>query len=114
MIKRNYSMFIKDMLDAMNKIDLVIQNISYQDLLEDDKTSSAVIRKLEIIGEASKNIPANVRRKYSGIDWEGMAGMRDKLIHFYFGVDYEILWKVIKEDLPAVRPQVERMLRDMA
>ena len=64
---------------------------SFEDFKKDDKTSSAVIRKFEIIGEAAKQVPENVKQEYSSVPWKEMAGMRDKLIHFYFGVNYELL-----------------------
>ncbi len=77
----------------------------------DDKTSSAVIRKLEIIGEAVKKIPDDVRQKCPSIPWKEMAGMRDKLIHFYFGVDNRLVWRAITERVPLIRREIELILR---
>ncbi|WP_353740378.1 HepT-like ribonuclease domain-containing protein [Candidatus Magnetobacterium casense] len=74
------------------------------------RTSIAIIRQLEIIGEASKNIPVSMRRQYDTVPWSDMARMRDKLIHFYFGVDYEIVWKVIKLQLPKIKDSISKML----
>jgi len=85
--------------------------MSFDEFANDDKTSSAVVRKLEIIGEASKQIPDSIKRKYTNIPWSSMARMRDKLIHFYFGVDYEIVWKVIKEQLPRIKLILEEILK---
>jgi uncharacterized protein with HEPN domain len=107
---RNSKLFLTDILDCMVKIDKFIKGMQYEEFVADDKTSSAVIRKLEIIGEAVKNIPMEVRNKYLEIPWKEMAGMRDKLIHWYFGVDYELVWKVIKEDLPNLKPKFEKIL----
>lgn len=76
----------------------------------DDKTTSAVIRKLEIIGEAVKGIPDEIRQKHSKIPWKEMAGMRDKLIHFYFGVDYDLVWETIKKRLSEVKNEIDEIL----
>jgi len=79
----------------------------------DDKTSSAVIRKFEIIGEAAKQVPENVKQKYSSVPWKEMAGMRDKLIHFYFGVNYKLLWQTIKNRIPEIKPVIVQILKDL-
>ena len=72
-------------------------------LSKDDKTSSAVIRKLEIIGEAAKHVPDDIRKLYPSIPWKSIAGMRDKLIHAYFGIDRELVWDVITTKLPSMK-----------
>jgi len=112
-MKRDYGLYIKDIRDSILKIEEFVGNMSYKEFVEDDKTSSAVVRKLEIIGEASKNIPKEIRGKYKEIPWSDIAKMRDKIIHFYFGVDYEIVWKVIKERLPTLKQQIERLLKEV-
>ncbi len=111
-MNRDYKLFVKDMLDCINKIEGFVKDISYDDFIEDDKTSSAVVRKLEVIGEATKNIPKEIRQKYKELPWRDMAGMRDKVIHFYFGVDYEVVWKVVKERLPEIRPYIEKIIKE--
>ena len=80
--------------------------MSFEEFAEDDKTSSAVLRKLEIIGEAAKNIPEQVKKECPGIPWNDMARIRDKLTHSYFGVDHEIVWKAVKERLPDVKKKL--------
>jgi uncharacterized protein with HEPN domain len=87
--------------------------MSFDEFVKDDKTSSAVVRKLEIIGEATKNVPRDIRQRYKALPWSDMARMRDKIIHFYFGVDYEIVWKVIKERLPEIKSKVTQVLKDL-
>lgn len=77
-----------------------------------DKTLSAVIRKLEIIGEASKGIPDNKRQQHPNLPWKEMAGMRDKLIHFYFGVDQQLVWEAIKERLPLIKLDIQKILQE--
>ena len=110
-MKRDYTLYINDMLECIERIEEFVGDMSYEEFVEDDKTSSAVVRKLEIMGEASKNIPIEIRREYKEIPWSDVAKMRDKIIHFYFGVDYEIVWKVIKERLPGIKPLIEEVLR---
>ena len=110
-MKRDYTLYINDMLECIERIEEFVGDMSYEEFVEDDKTSSAVVRKLEIMGEASKNIPIEIRREYKEIPWSDIAKMRDKIIHFYFGVDYEIVWKVIKERLPGIKPFIEQVLR---
>ena len=112
-MKRNHKLFVKDILDCMEKIDEFIASMDFEKFMEDDKTKSAVVRKLEIIGEASKNIPKQIRQKYRELPWTDMAGMRDKIAHFYFGIDYLIVWEVIKERLPEIKPVIQKMLKEM-
>lgn len=110
---RDYRLYISDILDSIMKIELFIGDLSYEEFVDDDKTASAVVRKIEIIGEASKNVPLNVRDKYPDLPWSDMARMRDKIIHCYFGIDYEIVWKVIKNRLPEIKVGIERILKEM-
>ena len=110
-MKRDFSLLIKDILDCMNKIDEFVGNMSFNDFVNDEKTSSAVIRKLEIIGEAVKNIPVEITEKNTQVPWSDMARMRDKMIHFYHGVDYEIIWKVIKDRLPEIKPHLLKLVQ---
>lgn len=111
---RDYRLYINDILDSILKIELFVGELSFEEFVDDDKTASAVVRKIEIIGEASKNLPLIVRNKYPDIPWSDMARMRDKIIHCYFGIDYEIVWKVIKDRLPEIRLEMERILREMS
>ena len=111
-MKRDYSLYLNDILDSILKIEEFVGSMGYEEFVEDDKTSSAVVRKVEIIGEASKNIPEEIRQKYKDVPWSDMAKTRDKITHFYFGIDYEIVWKVIKDRLPALKEQIKKMLGD--
>lgn len=109
---RYYSLYLKDILAAIESIEDFIAGMDLEGFKVDDKTSSAVMRKLEIIGEAVKQIPDDIRQEYPQIPWKEMAGMRDKLIHFYFGVDYHLVWKTITERLPHVKQDIEKVLRN--
>jgi uncharacterized protein with HEPN domain len=72
------------------------------------------MRSIEVIGEAAKKVPDEIRAKYPSVPWKEMAGMRDKLIHFYFGVDQEAVWLVVKERIPNLKPLIEQILQDLS
>lgn len=105
--------FIKDILDSIVDIAAFVKGETFADFSKDKKTINAVIRSLEIIGEASKNIPAELRKKYSLVPWKKMAGLRDKLIHDYFGIDLEILWQVVEEDIPPLKIPIVKIFKSL-
>jgi len=109
-MKRDSKLYIKDILESINAIEKFVRGMSFDEFAKDDKTSSAVIRKFEIIGEATKNVPEEVKKKFPNIPWKEMAGFRDKLIHFYFGIKYELVWNTIKIELPRLKPELEKVL----
>ena len=103
---RDSKLYLKDILDAMDSIELFVKGMDFEEFKKDDKTSSAVIRKFEIIGEATKYLPEDIKKDYPDIPWREMAGMRDKLIHFYFGIKYELVWRTIKDVIPQIKPSL--------
>ncbi|TFG23018.1 MAG: DUF86 domain-containing protein [Promethearchaeota archaeon] len=107
---KSYLLYLKDINDSIKSIEKFIKNMSFEQFKSDDKTSSAVIRKLEIIGEATKKIPKNVKEKYPQIPWKDIAGMRDKLIHAYSDVDLKLVWKTIQIRVPELKSFLEKML----
>jgi uncharacterized protein with HEPN domain len=112
MPKRDYIFYIDDIIEAIGKIEKYIKELTFDEFDRDSKVVDAVIRNFEIIGEASKNMPTEVKKRYSDIPWKIMAGMRNKLIHEYFGINKKVLWKTIKEDLAGVKPLIAKARKE--
>ena len=112
-MKREILDYIEDIISAMDKAMDFVKNMSYEEFTRDDKTVYAVVRAIEIIGEAVKNIPGNVRKNYPEIPWKDMAGMRNKVIHEYFGVKLNIVWRTVKEEIPPLKPLFEKILKEL-
>ncbi|WP_410508112.1 DUF86 domain-containing protein [Methanosarcina hadiensis] len=105
--------YIEDILNAMIDIQDFIAEYSYEQFVNDRKTQYAVIRAIEIIGEASKNLPLEIKEKYRAVPWRDMATMRDRLIHGYFGIDPIILWDTVQEDVPPFIPVFKSILSEI-
>ena len=112
-MKRDYRVYLRDIIQAFDDTCQFLEGFSYEEFIDDRKTISAVVRALEIAGEATKQLPASIRKKYPDIPWSDMAGMRDKLIHFYFGVDMDIVWETVKVRIPKLISLIEQVLNDM-
>ncbi len=97
---------LSDIQEAIRRIAVYTAGMTYEPFLADTKTQDAVIRNLEIIGEATKSLSEGLRAKHSGIPWKGMAGVRDRLIHHYFGVNLDIVWQIAVAELPDVASQL--------
>lgn len=109
MTKKDYLVYINDIIDTIKDIESFTKNITYEEFIADKKTVYAAERGIEIIGEATKRIPATIRSKYNEIPWKDMAGIRDKVSHDYNGIDLIIVWKTIQQNLP----QLKVMLSDL-
>lgn len=106
---RDHRVYLEDILQAISSIETYTKSMSFEEFAEDRKTQDAVIRNLEVIGEAAKRIPDNVRKANPGIAWRPAAAMRDFLIHDYPEVDVQAVWDTLKTDLPPFRTAVQKL-----
>lgn len=111
MSERSDLNFIGDCREAILRIGVYVEDLTYDGFSSDTKTQDAVVRNLEIIGEAAKNVSGQLKKKYPQVGWKDLAGLRDKLIHHYFGVNLDIVWNVIKQELPSILSELESILR---
>jgi uncharacterized protein with HEPN domain len=109
---RSPSLYISEIISAIDSIEDFTSGMNKDDFLEDEKTKSAVVRQFEIMGEASKALPKNIKELAPDIPWSNIAGMRDRLIHAYFVVDYKLVWKTLEEELPGLRERLEMLQMD--
>jgi len=108
-MKHNH-VFLKHILDEIDFLTRETEGIKFEDLVKNEILKRACSRSLEIIGEAVKNLSPDFKRRYKETDWKKIAGLRDKIIHYYFGVNWDILWDVIKNRLPELKEQVRNIL----
>ena len=109
-IKKNPLVFIKHVRDSIEEIVSFTKDISKEKFMNEKLIQNAVIRSIEVIGEAVKNLSTSFKNKYAEVPWNKVVGMRDKVIHHYFGVDLETIWKVVKEHIPKLRKDIQEIL----
>lgn len=112
-MKKDPGIYLEHILEAINKISRYVEGMSEDDFLKDELVRDAVVRNIEIVGEAVKNLPADYRDKHDAVPWKDIAGMRDRIAHFYFGIDYGLVWLTVRKDLPELERTVRRLLKEL-
>jgi uncharacterized protein with HEPN domain len=110
---RNITLYIGDIIENIDDAQSFIGGMKYESFIGDKKTVNAVVRSIEVIGEASKHIPSDIRAKRPDVPWKDMAGMRDKCIHDYVGIDFEVVWTAVKDELPVIRPKIQSLFDEL-
>jgi len=111
--KRIHTGYLRDIVEYADKATRFVHGLDFETFRMDEQKTLAVVRALEVIGEAARHIPKTLRDKYPDIPWKRVVGMRDKVIHDYFGVDLEVVWKTLQDDLPPLVGRVKQMLADL-
>lgn len=112
-MSREFRAYLKDILEAIRKIEKYTKNLEYENFLKDELIQDGIVRNLEIIGEASKSIPDEVKNKKSEIEWRKIVGLRDILIHAYFGIDLEIIWDIVRNKIPDLKKAILSLLDEL-
>ncbi|MCS4541746.1 MAG: DUF86 domain-containing protein [Euryarchaeota archaeon] len=110
---REHRAYLKDILEAIRKIERYTENITFEQFVKDELIQDGVVRNLEIIGESVKNIPDDVKSKKPEVEWKKIAGLRDILIHAYFGMDVDILWDIVKNKVPELKEKIKEVLSEL-
>ncbi len=111
-MSRDFRVHLDDILEAIRRIQVYTHGMAPDQFFEDEKTFDAVVRNLEVIGEAVKQLPRGLRTRHRGVDWKKIAGLRDILIHEYFGIDREIIWDIVQNKIPGLDREARRILAD--
>lgn len=107
--KRSSSLLVYDIFQSIEKIEVFTRGISFDQLMGDERTKDAILRNLQVIGEASKNLPESLIADHPEVDWSGLAGVRDIVTHRYFRVDWHLLWTSIHDELPVLKKQIQNL-----
>jgi len=110
---REYKVYLRDILEAIGRIERYTGNMNFEDFSNNELIQDGVIRNLEIIGEAVKNLPDDIKKYYPEVEWRKIAGLRDILIHAYFGVDLEIIWDIVRNKVPELKEMVRKILSNL-
>ncbi|MBS3100596.1 DUF86 domain-containing protein [Candidatus Woesearchaeota archaeon] len=111
-MKKEPLIFIEHILESIKRIESYAKDLTKERLTKNMKLQDAIIRRIEIVGEAAKNLPTDFRNKYPEIEWSDIIRTRDKVTHHYFGVDLNIVWNIVKKDLPGLKKKIKRILKE--
>jgi len=112
MSKREWRLFTEDIFESIGLIEQYVENMDFDKFKSDRKTIDAVVRNFSIIGEASKNIPDEIKQRYSNIDWKGVVGFRNRIVHEYFELSLDVMWFIITKELPLLKTQMKQILEE--
>lgn len=110
---RNHRLYLKQIFEAMDDVQTFIEGMNCEAFAADDKTASAAVLKLEIMGEAIKHVPEAVRQKYPQVPWQQIVDMRHQVLYRYFAIDHAVIWDTLKNLLPSLQPVIKQILKDM-
>ena|SRR3989344_4797099 len=112
-MNKNDNIYLGHILKSINNIERSTKNLSKREFENNEDITDATLKRIEIIGEAVKNLSKSIRKKYSNIGWQKIAGTRDVLIHAYFSVDMDLVWKIVKDDLPKLKKEIEKISKEI-
>lgn len=111
-MKRDFILYLEDILESIKDVESFSKGLTKESFMEDELRQSAITRKIEIMGEAVKNIPMEIRKKYPDIEWKKIAATRDILIHAYPGIRLDWIWNIVEDDLPTLKAQITKVLKN--
>ena len=109
----NYRLYLKNISEAMDAAQAFVSGMDFAAFVADDKTASAVLQKLRIVGEAAKKVPETIRQGYPQVPWQQMTEIRDQIVHAYFAIDYAVIWNTLKIDIPSLQTFIQQILEDI-
>ncbi|MBI5227079.1 DUF86 domain-containing protein [Candidatus Micrarchaeota archaeon] len=110
-MSKDPNFYLGHVIEAIEKIQKYTKGFDRSDFLENELVQDAVVRNIEIIGEAVKNLPNDFKKKHSNVPWRDIAGMRDRIVHFYFGIDFELVWDTIETDIPELEKKISKLIK---
>jgi uncharacterized protein with HEPN domain len=110
-MKKDATFYLEHIIESIDKIHKYTKDLSKEEFLKNELVKDGVVRNIEIIGEAAKNLPKDFREKHKDVPWKDISGMRDRIAHFYFGIDYELVWLTVKNDVPELEKKIRVLLK---